>query len=96
MNKYQTPKGFLKYRNPTIIETIALVRVLREYFTNDDLVGARLKIMENIQPLLDYSEMDGIKSFEDLNEHGTDVVGALYEISDEILNKVVGAFAKKN
>jgi len=96
LNRYQTPVGFLKYRNPSIVETIKLVRILREYFSNDDLVGARLSIMENISDLLDYSEMEGVKNFDDLNKQGTEVVSALYEISDEILNKVIGAFAKKS
>lgn len=86
----------MKYRNPSIVETIKLVRILREYFSNDDLVGARLSIMENISDLLDYSEMEGVKNFDDLNKQGTEVVSALYEISDEILNKVIGAFAKKS
>ncbi len=96
MNKIQTSKGFLIYRDPTIIESISLVRLLRDYFATDDLVGARLTIMENIKHLLDYSELEGIKSFEDLNASGNEMVGPLYFIADEILNKVVGAFAKKN
>ena len=95
MNKIETSKGFLKYRDPTVIEAISLVRLLRDYFTTDDLVGARLTIMENIKHLLDYSELHEIKSFEDLN-NCTEMIGPLYSISDEILNKVVGAFAKKN
>lgn len=95
MNRIETSKGVLKYRNPTIIEMISLVRILRDYFTNDDLVGARLSIMENIKDLLDYSEMNEIKNFEDMNKHGDELAGSLYVISDEILNKVIGAFAKK-
>lgn len=95
MNKIETSKGFLKYRDPTVIEAISLVRLLRDYFSTDDLVGARLTIMENIKHLLDYSELHEIKSFEDLN-NCTEMIGPLYSISDEILNKVVGAFAKKN
>lgn len=95
MGKIETSKGFLKYRDPTVIEAISLVRLLRDYFATDDLVGARLTIMENIKHLLDYSELHEIKSFEDLN-NCTEMIGPLYSISDEILNKVVGAFAKKN
>lgn len=96
MNRIQTPKGVLKYRNPTIIETISLVRLLREYFSSQDMIGAKLLIMENIKDLLDYSELDGIKSFEDLNSNGDEMLAAIYEVSDIILNKIVGAFAKKD
>ena len=52
--------------------------------------------MENIKDLLDYSEMNEIKNFEDMNKHGDELAGSLYVISDEILNKVIGAFAKKS
>jgi hypothetical protein len=30
-----------------------------------------------------------------LNQHGEEMTGALYSIADDILNKIVGAFAKK-
>lgn len=96
MNRVETSKGILKYRNPTILETIALVRILREYFIKEDLIGARLTVMENIKDLFEFSEMNDIKSFEEMNKHGEDLVSVVYQISDEILNKVIGAFEKKN
>ena len=95
MNRVETSKGVLKYRNPTILETVALVRILREYFASEDIIGARLTVMENIKDLFDYSEMDGIKSFDDMNNYGEDLTGIIYQISDDLLNKVVGAFQKK-
>jgi hypothetical protein len=95
MRSVETSKGVLKFRNPTIIETITLVRVLRESFATDDTIGAKLLIMENTKDLLDYSEMDGINSFEDLNKHGEEMTAALYEMANIILDKVVGAFSKK-
>lgn len=88
--------GFLKYRNPTIVETISLIKILRKSLSDDDLIEAKLSIMENIDKLLDYSELDGIKSFDELNQHGEEMTGALYSIADDILNKIVGAFAKKH
>jgi hypothetical protein len=95
MNEIKTSCGVLRYRNPTIVEAISLVRLLRDYFAIDDTVGAKLTIMENIKDLFDYSQMDNIKSFEDMNNHGDEMIGILYSITHEILNKVVGAFAKK-
>lgn len=96
MNKVETSKGFLKYRNPSIIETISFVKILRKSLAEDDLIEAKLSLMENIDKLLDYSELNGIKNFEELNQHGEEMTGVLFTISDEILNKVIGAFAKKN
>lgn len=92
----QTSKGILKYRMPTILEAIKYVRILREFFTTDDLVGARLVLMENIQELLDYTALNGVSSFEDINKESDAFTSVLYQISDEILNKVVESFAKKD
>jgi len=92
----KTEKGILKYRMPTILEAIGLVKLMREHFSGDDHIGAKLEIMKNIKELLDYSLLDGVKSFEDLNENGEIFTSVLYEISDEILIKVVDSFAKKN
>lgn len=92
----KTEKGVLKYRMPTIIEAIGLVKLLRDYFSIDDHVGAKLEIMKNVKDLLDYSGLDGIKSFEEINENSDIFTSVLYEISDEILVKVVDSFAKKN
>ena len=92
----KTEKGILKYRMPTILEAIGLVKLMREHFSVDDHIGAKLEIMKNVKDLLDYSLLDGIKSFDDLNEHGDEFTSVLYEISDEILVKVVDSFAKKN
>lgn len=91
-----TNKGVLKYRMPTILETITLVKLMREHFLVEDHIGAKLEIMKNIKDLLDYSSLDNIKSFDELNQYGDEFTSVLYEISDEILVKVVDSFAKKN
>lgn len=91
----QTKVGVLKYRMPTIIEAIKLVRLLRDCFAIDDTIGAKLILMENIKDLLDYSGLEGIKSFEDLNNNSEEFTGILFQISDDILIKIVGAFTKK-
>ena len=95
MNKIETSMGILKYRNPTVIENMKLLKDAKEYFRNEDPIGAKISIMEKIGPLLDFSEMNEIKSFEDLNNHGDEMTLPVSLIADEILNKLVGAFAKK-
>lgn len=95
MNQVQTSKGILKYRNPTIIENMHLLKEAKEFFKNEDPIGAKISIMERIGPLLDFSEMEGIKSFEELNNHGDEMTLPISEIADVVLNKLVVAFSKK-
>jgi hypothetical protein len=95
MKSFQTSVGVLKYRNPTIIENMKLLKVAKEFFVKDDPMGAKISIMENIGPLLDFSEMEGIKSFEELNALGEEMTVHVSDIADEVLSKVVGAFSKK-
>lgn len=95
MNRIETSKGILKYRNPTVIENMHLLKDAKEYFRNEDPIGAKISIMEKIGPLLDYSELDGINSFEELNSYGEEMTLPISEIADQILNKLVAAFAKK-
>ncbi len=95
MNKIETPMGILKYRNPTVIENMKLLKEAKDFFRTEDPIGAKISIMEKLGPLLDFSEMNDIKSFEDLNAHGDEMTLPLSIIADEILNKLVGAFAKK-
>lgn len=96
MKSIQTSKGVLKYRNPTIIENMKILKDAREFFAKEDPIGAKICIMENVGMLLDFSEMDGIKSFDELNNYGEEMTLPVSEIADEILNKVIGAFAKKS
>jgi hypothetical protein len=72
-----------------------LLKEAKEYFKNEDPIGAKISIMERIGPLLDFSEMDGIKSFEELNNHGDEMTLPISDIADYILNKLVVAFSKK-
>jgi hypothetical protein len=95
MNEFKTSKGVLKYRNPTVIENMKLLKVAKEFFVNDDPMGAKISIMENLGPLLDYSEMEGVSSFEEINAMGDEMTVHLSDIADDILKRVVGAFSKK-
>lgn len=95
MNRIETSKGVLKYRNPTVIENMHLLKEAKEFFKNEDAIGAKIAIMEKVGTLLDFSEMDGVKSFEELNQLGEEMTLPISQIADEILAKLVGAFAKK-
>ena len=95
MNRIETSKGVLKYRNPTVIENMKLLKEAKEFFRLEDPVGAKISIMEKIAPLLDYSEMEGVTNFDELNNFGEEMTLPISIIADEILNKLVVAFSKK-
>ena len=96
MNEINTSKGVLKYRNPTVFENMEMLKAAKEHFANNDAVQAKIEIMKKLAPLLDYSGLDGIDSFEKLCEDGNEMTLPLSELSDIILQKVAGAFVKKN
>lgn len=96
MNEIKTAKGILKYRNPTVFENMAMLRSAREYFEKNDVVGAKMEIIKQLPPLLDYSSLDGITSFDELEKDGENMTLPLSELADTILSKVSGAFQKKN
>lgn len=96
MNEIKTSKGVLKYRNPTVFENMAMLKAAKEHFANNDAVQAKIEIMKQLSPLLDYSGMEGIANFEQLCEDGEAMTLPLSDLADTILQKVSGAFVKKN
>lgn len=95
MNSKQTSKGLLKWRNPSVIENMKLLKDAKECFANNDPLGAKISIMEKLGPVLDFSEME-IKSFDELMMLGEEMTQPISEIADEVMTKLAAAFAKKN
>ena len=95
MNKVETTRGVLKYRNPTIVENMKLLKVAKEGLAKGDILEARILIMENIEQLLDFSEMKDVKNFSELNNLGEEMTIYLSNIAEEILEKLITAFSKK-
>lgn len=95
MNKIETTRGVLKYRNPTIIENMKLLKAAKLGLSTGDIMDAKIAVMENIEPLLDFSEMKDVKSFDDLNNLGDEMTYHLAGIADSILDKIIGVFTKK-
>jgi hypothetical protein len=95
MNKIETTRGVLKYRNPTIIENMKLLKAAKLGLSTGDIMDAKIAVMENIEPLLDFSEMKDVKSFDDLNNLGDEMTYHLAGIADNILDKIIGVFTKK-
>jgi len=95
VNKVETSMGILKYRNPTILENMKLLKAAKLALSNGDIDDAQIAIMENIEPLLDFSEMNGVSSFSDLNNLSEEMTQPLNHIANNILDKLIGAFTKK-
>lgn len=96
MNRIETPKGVLKYRYPTVIENMQFLKKSKDFFRDNDPIGAKISIMENLEPMLDYSELEGISNFAELNSYGEEMTMPLSQIADDIMEKISEAFKKKN
>jgi hypothetical protein len=95
MNEIETPRGVLKYRNPNVFENHEFLRSAREFFANDDAIGAKISIMKSMGPLVDVSGLEGVNSYQELCELGEEMTYPLTKIADSILEKVTQAFKKK-
>ena len=72
-----------------------LLKAAKAGLASGDIIDAKIAVMENIEPLLDFSEMKDIKSFSDLNNHGDEMTLHVADIAEELLDKIIGAFSKK-
>jgi hypothetical protein len=95
LNKIETSHGVLKYRNPTILENMKLLKGAKDALAMGDILDAKISIVENIEPLLDFSEMKDVKSFDDLNKLGDEMTLHVSDIAESVLEKIVSVFAKK-
>lgn len=95
MNVIATPKGNLKWRNPTVIENMKLLKNSKGFFKDQDYLGAKISIMESLEFLLDYSELEGIENFDQLNACGDEMLTPMSQIADEIMTKLSDALQKK-
>lgn len=94
MNSVKTSKGSLKWRSPTILENAKLLKGARKALAEGDILDAKIVVMEMVQDLLDYSEME-VKTFEELNKLGDEMLSPMMEIAEKILDRLIEALAKK-
>ncbi len=90
-----TSKGILKYRMPNVLEVYDL---LDSSGVNSGVVET-LKIKRNViasmESLLDYSSIDGVKSYQDILNDPEEMILPLGEIADEVIAKIFEVFKKK-
>jgi non-canonical (house-cleaning) NTP pyrophosphatase len=89
----QTEKGILKYRMPNIVEIYDLLD--KSGITSGESSTLKLKknIIEAMGAMVEFSPM--YESYEELLNDTDNMIFAISEIADEILEKAFGAFKKK-
>lgn len=95
MTEIETSRGVLKFRNPNVFENHELLRTARPYFADDDALGAKIQILKDMGPLVDYSGIEGVESYDQLCQMGDEMTLPLTQIADMLLEKVTQAFKKK-
>lgn len=94
MLEKQTDKGVLKYRMPDILEVYDLLEI-SSLADKGNLLKTKKKIIKEMGPMLDFSGLEGINSYEDILKDFDTFALVTSEIADEILVKIVSVFRKK-
>lgn len=95
MQEVKTSKGVLKFKSPDVFQNHEFLRSARPFFAADDAIGAKIQILKDMGPLIDYSGIEGVTSYEQLCSMGDEMTLPLTNIADKILEKVTQAFKKK-
>ena len=94
MLEKQTDKGVLRYRMPDILEVYDLLDV-SSLADKGNLLKTKKKIIKEMGPMLDWSGIEGVSSYDDLIKDFDTFALVTSEIADEILVKIVSVFRKK-
>ena len=96
MKEIITEKGIIKYRMPNILEAYDLLE--KSGVTQGESSSIKLKrnIIEHMESLIDYSEIEDCKSYGDLLLNVDQMLLPLGEIADELITKTFAVFKKKN
>jgi len=90
-----TSKGVLKYRMPNILEAYDLLEASGVSTGNTSVIKLKRNIIKEMSPLIDFTSIEGISSYEELLQDMDSFVLALSEIADEVTQKAFGALKKR-
>lgn len=96
MNEIKTSKGILKYRMPNIIEVYDILDTAKIFDPNKNLIQIRGEIVKNISPLIDFSELKDVNSYEDLINNPDDFFAPLSDLADVLITKMSELLTKKS
>jgi hypothetical protein len=93
----ETAKGILKYRMPNILEAYDLLESAGQGGAiKPSILSMKRNIISSMGSLVDFSSVDGVKSYDDLLTLTDDMIQPLSDIADEIIVKTFDAFKKKS
>lgn len=92
----ETSKGVLKYRMPNILESYDILECSGVTEGKPSQLKMKRNIIASMGYLLDFSEVEGMSSYDDLLNDTEEMIIPLGEIADEIIIKAFSAFKKKS
>ena len=92
----QTEKGILKYRMPNILEAYDILEVSGITDSKPSQLKMKRNIIASMSYLVDFSEIEGVGSYDELLMDTENMIVPLGEIADEVIVKAFNAFKKKN
>ena len=96
MKEIITSKGILKYRMPNIIEVYKIISESGIYKGELDDLTLRMNVIGSMKSLIDFSGVEGVKTYDELLLDIEDMLFPLSEIADSIISKTVEVLKKKN
>lgn len=96
MKEIQTSKGVLKYRMPNILEVYEMLESSGITMGESSDLKLKRNIIEAMASLVDFSDIEGCASYNDLLNDTEEMTVPLSEIANIIIEKVFGAFRKKS
>lgn len=91
----ETSKGVLKYRMPNILEAYDLLEASGINNGSGSTLMLKRNIIKAMAPMIDFSGVEGISSYEDLINDTENMLLPLSDIADEVIMKTFDAFKKK-
>lgn len=92
----QTDKGILKYRMPNILESYDILECSGITEGKPSQLKMKRNIIASMGYLIDFSEIEGVSSYDDLLNDTENMIMPLGEIADEVIVKAFSAFKKKS
>jgi hypothetical protein len=92
----ETEKGILRYRMPNILESYDILECSGITEGKPSQLKMKRNIIASMGYLLDFSEIEEFKSYDDLLNDTECMIVPLGEIADEVIVKAFSAFKKKS
>ena len=92
----QTDKGVLKYRMPNILESYDILECSGITEGKPSQLKMKRNIIASMGYLIDFSEIEGVASYDELLNDTENMIVPLGEIADEVIVKAFSAFKKKS